>query len=167
MHGTCLQISVFPEMPQSYDCFPVLKNLLKQLVFGGRCHVTCSCPVIVLHSCSLCSFDLLKMSFFMVLIKMKLKLGGGQGEFRAEPSVVLEAPVMEWQCWPGNLWRGSPRRGQSGLSHSRAAGLECVLPVICPACGNTVRGTSEVTLCPSVDNGPAAHFLHFSHLLIS
>ena len=97
--------------------FPSLQNI-PESISSFSVGITSPAPALWLFlSCSLCPFDLLKMSFFMLLMKMKLNLGSRAGEVGAGARLCCLRPWLgclpatERLLWPVRLWRGSPRKG--------------------------------------------------------
>lgn len=145
-----------------------LKRAWKQLVFLCGDHITSSCPVTVSLSCSLCPFDLLKMSFSILLMNMKLNLGSKSGEARDGAGMCClrpwlgSIPVIERQLWPMAFGEAAP--GKDLLRSSGRAGHQAALWRLAAGPGNWeggeelrgLRGDFYHPLCPSTDNAPHA-----------
>lgn len=165
----------FPKMASGHTLSQPPEHPWKQLVFLCGDHITCSCSVTVSLSCSLCPFDLLKMSFSILLMNMKLNLGSRAGEAGAGAGMCCLRPwlgcipVTERQLWPmafgevasGRDWLMSASRAPSprgaGAAHQAAFWRLAAEP---EREGRSWEGFGETLspALPSVDNAPASLF---------
>lgn len=91
---SCLQIFASPKAGFWPRCFLAPKAFLKAASLSVWVSYHLSWPVTVFLSCSLCPFDLLKMSFSVLLMKMKLNLGSRAGEAGARARMYCLRPWL-------------------------------------------------------------------------